>query len=53
VLYDRSPQLPLFVALAGTLLVLLPVMVGLRGYLERAQAAVEGEDEQVGHIAPA
>ncbi len=48
-----GPQLPLFVALAGTLLVLLPVMVGLRGYLERAQAAVELADEQVGQAAAA
>jgi MFS family permease len=46
VLYDRGPRLPLLVALAGTLLVLLPVVLVLRGYLERAQAAIELEDEQ-------
>jgi MFS family permease len=46
VLYDRNPQLPLVLGLVGTLLVLLPVMLALRGYLERAQVAIEVEDGQ-------
>ena len=46
VLYDRGPRLPLVFALAGTLLVLLPTMLVLRGYFERAQATIELEDEQ-------
>jgi hypothetical protein len=46
VLYDRSPQLPLVLGLIGTLLVLLPAILALRGYLERAQVAIELEDEQ-------
>jgi DHA1 family tetracycline resistance protein-like MFS transporter len=53
VLYDGGPRLPLFVALAGTLLVLLPVLLALRGYFERAQAAVELEDAQLAQLTPA
>ncbi len=46
VLYDRDPQLPLVVALTGTVLILLPVMLVLRGYFNRAQVVIELEDEQ-------
>jgi hypothetical protein len=45
VLYDQDPRLPLVVALLGTLLILLPVMLAVRGYLDRAQVAIELEDE--------
>jgi MFS family permease len=45
VLYASGPRLPLFFALGGTLLILLPVSVILRRYLERAQAVIELEDE--------
>ncbi|HUG13498.1 MAG TPA: MFS transporter [Thermomicrobiales bacterium] len=45
VLYAQGPQLPLLFALAGTLLALLPVTLVLRRYLERAQAAIEQEDD--------
>lgn len=46
VLYAGGPRLPLLFALAGTLLVLLPMTLALRGYLERAQAALELEDAE-------
>lgn len=46
-LYDGGPRLPLFVALAGTLLLLLPLLLLLRGGLGRAQAAIALEDAQL------
>jgi MFS family permease len=46
VLYDRDPRLPLVMALAGTVLILLPAMLVMRGSLDRAQIAIEREDEQ-------
>ena len=46
VLYNGGPQLPLFVALGGTVLVLLPITLMLRTYLERAQDRLEQEDEE-------
>lgn len=45
-LYNGGPRLPLFVALGGTVLVLLPITLMLRTYLERAQERIEQEDEE-------
>jgi DHA1 family tetracycline resistance protein-like MFS transporter len=51
-LFDVGPRAPLLVALGGTLLVLLPGALYLRGYLEHAQATLEREEqEQEVHIA--
>lgn len=51
VLYDTGPRLPLFVALGGTLLVLLPAAFLLRGYVERARDTVELEEAQAEGVA--
>lgn len=45
-LYDIGPRVPLLVALGGTLLVLLPGALYLRGSLEQAQAALERDERE-------
>ncbi|RIK43525.1 MAG: hypothetical protein DCC58_09455 [Chloroflexi bacterium] len=52
-LYDSGPRLPLLVAFGGTVLLLLPAMLLLRGYLDRAQRAVEREDADAAEAAAA